>query len=87
MAAGLAPVAHASDGGGSIRVPSSCCGLVGLKPSRGRIPQPVAAWEHATVEGAITRYVRDAALLLDAMSVPDSLVWYQAPPPRRPFLD
>jgi amidase len=87
VAAGLAPVAHASDGGGSIRVPSSCCGLVGLKPSRGRIPQPVAAWEHATVEGAITRYVRDAALLLDAMSVPDPLVWYQAPPPRRPFLD
>lgn len=87
VAAGLAPVAHASDGGGSIRVPSSCCGLVGLKPSRGRIPQPLAAWEHATVEGAITRYVRDAAALLDAMSVPDPLVWYQAPPPRRPFLD
>ncbi|MGW3967056.1 amidase [Amycolatopsis sp. NPDC005003] len=87
VAAGLAPVAHASDGGGSIRVPSSCCGLVGLKPSRGRIPQPVAAWEHATVEGAITRYVRDAAALLDAMSVPDRLAWYQAPAPRRPFLD
>jgi amidase len=87
VAAGLAPVAHASDGGGSIRVPSSCCGLVGLKPSRGRIPQPVAAWEHATVEGAVTRYVRDAAALLDAMSVPDPLVWYQAPAPRRPFLD
>lgn len=87
VAAGFAPVAHASDGGGSIRVPSSCSGLVGLKPSRGRIPQPVAAWEHATVEGAITRYVRDAALLLDVMSVPDPLVWYQAPPPRRPFRD
>ncbi|SEC56708.1 amidase [Amycolatopsis tolypomycina] len=87
VAAGLAPVAHASDGGGSIRVPSSCCGLVGLKPSRGRIPQPVAAWEHATVEGAITRYVRDAAALLDVMSVPDRLAWYQAPAPRRPFLD
>lgn len=87
VAAGLAPAAHASDGGGSIRVPSSCCGLVGLKPSRGRVPQPVAAWEHATVEGAITRYVRDAALLLDVMSVPDPLVWYQAPAPRRPFLD
>lgn len=87
VAAGLAPVAHASDGGGSIRVPSSCSGLVGLKPSRGRIPQPVAAWEHATVEGAITRYVRDAAVLLDVMSVPDPLVWYQAPPPRRPFAD
>ncbi|QFU89809.1 amidase [Amycolatopsis sp. YIM 10] len=87
VAAGFAPVAHASDGGGSIRVPSSCCGLVGLKPSRGRIPQRVAAWEHATVEGAVTRYVRDAAALLDVLSVPDRLAWYQAPAPRRPFLD
>lgn len=87
VAAGFAPVAHASDGGGSIRVPSSCCGLVGLKPSRGRIPQPFAAWEHATVEGAICRYVRDAAALLDAVSVPDRLAWYQAPAPQRPFLD
>lgn len=87
VAAGFAPVAHASDGGGSIRVPSSCCGLVGLKPSRGRIAQPVSAWEHATVEGAVCRYVRDAAALLDVMSVPDRLVWYQAPAPRRPFLD
>lgn len=87
VAAGLAPVAHASDGGGSIRMPSSCCGLVGLKPSRGRVPQSVAAWEHATVEGAITRYVRDAAALLDVMSTPDPLVWYQAPAPHRPFTE
>lgn len=85
VAAGLAPVAHANDGGGSIRMPSSACGLVGLKPSRGRIPQLVAAWEHATVEGAITRYTRDAAALLDAMSVPDRLAMYQAPAPERPF--
>jgi amidase len=47
----------------------------------------VAAWEHATVEGAITRYTRDAAALLDVMSVPDPLVWYQAPRPERPFAD
>jgi len=85
VAAGLAPVAHANDGGGSIRMPSSACGLVGLKPSRGRVPQLVMAWEHATVEGAITRYTRDAAALLDAMSVPDRLAMYQAPPPERPF--
>jgi amidase len=85
VAAGLAPVAHANDGGGSIRVPSSACGLVGLKPSRGRVPQFMMGWEHATVEGAITRYTRDAAALLDVISVPDRLAMYQAPPPERPF--
>lgn len=87
VAAGLAPVAHASDGGGSIRMPSSSCGLVGLKPSRGRVPQYVPSWEHATVEGAITRHVRDAAALLDAMAVPDPHTMYQTPAPERPFAD
>ncbi|MFI7006515.1 amidase [Streptomyces sp. NPDC050145] len=87
VAAGLAPVAHASDGGGSIRMPSSACGLVGLKPSRGRVPQYAASWEHATVQGAITRTVRDAAALLDVMSTPDDLVMYRAPAPERPFAD
>ncbi|MGW6395665.1 amidase [Streptomyces sp. NPDC055103] len=87
VAAGLAPVAHANDGGGSIRMPSSSCGLLGLKPSRGRVPQQVPGWEHATVEGAITRTTRDAAALLDAMSVPDRLAMYQAPAPDRPYLD
>ena len=87
VAAGLAPVAHANDGGGSIRMPSSACGLVGLKPSRGRVPQFVTGWEHATVEGAITRYTADAAALLDVMSAPDRLAMYQAPPPERPFAD
>ncbi len=66
-------------------MPSSACGLVGLKPSRGRVPQFVMGWEHATVEGAITRYTRDTAALLDIMSVPDRLAMYQAPPPERPF--
>jgi amidase len=87
VAAGLAPVAHANDGGGSIRMPSSACGVVGLKPSRGRVPQAVMGWEHATVEGAITRYTRDAAALLDVLSVPDRCAMYQAPPPERPFAD
>jgi amidase len=87
VAAGLAPVAHANDGGGSIRMPSSACGVVGLKPSRGRVPQLLMGWEHATVEGAITRYTRDAAALLDVLSVPDRLAMYQAPPPERPFAD
>jgi len=85
VAAGMAPVAHASDGGGSIRVPSSACGLVGLKPSRGRVPQEVLAWEHSTVEGAIARTVADAAAVLDAMSEADRLAWYAAPSPERPF--
>jgi len=87
VAAGLAPVAHANDGGGSIRVPSSACGLVGLKPSRGRVPQLLMGWEHSTTEGAITRYTRDAAALLDVISVPDPLAMYHAPPPDRPFAD
>ena len=87
VAAGLAPVAHANDGGGSIRMPSSACGLVGLKAGRGRVPQQIPGWEHATVEGAITRTVRDAAALLDVMSVPDRLAMYHAPAPERPFAD
>ncbi|WP_308404018.1 amidase [Streptomyces rhizosphaericus] len=87
VAAGLAPVAHGNDGGGSIRMPSSCCGLLGLKPSRGRVPSYVPTWDHAVVEGAITRTTRDAAALLDIMSVPDRLAMYQAPPPERPFAD
>jgi amidase len=85
VAAGLAPVAHASDGGGSIRVPASSCGLVGLKPSRGRVPMRVAGWEHAATDGAETRTVRDAAAVLDAISAPDPLAMYNAPRPSRPF--
>lgn len=87
VAAGMAPLAHASDGGGSIRVPSSCTGLVGLKPSRGRVPQSVVGWEHSTVEGAITRTVGDAAAVLDVMSGQDPLAWYSAPDPALSFAD
>ncbi|MGI5132314.1 amidase [Pseudonocardia sp. CA-107938] len=85
VAAGLAPVAHASDGGGSIRVPASSCGLVGLKPSRGRVPVRVAGWEHAATDGAETRTVRDAAAVLDVIGTPDPLAMYNAPRPSRPF--
>lgn len=64
MASGVAPLAWGSDGGGSIRVPAACCGIVGLKASRGRIPVD-RPWDSVGTEGPLTRTVRDAALLLD----------------------
>jgi amidase len=69
VAAGIVPLAHASDGGGSIRIPASCCGLFGLKPSRGLVPgtQPPGVGELA-VDHAVSRSVRDSALLLDCMT-------------------
>ena len=87
VAAGMAPVAHGNDGGGSIRIPSSCCGLVGLKPSRGRVPSLSFGWEGAAVEGALTRTVADAAAMLDVMAGPDPFAWYSAPAPARAFAD
>jgi amidase/6-aminohexanoate-cyclic-dimer hydrolase len=68
VAAGIVPLAHASDGGGSIRIPASCCGLFGLKPSRGRVPRatPASAGELG-IDHAISRSVRDSALLLDLL--------------------
>jgi amidase len=79
-------VAHGNDGGGSIRIPASCCGLVGLKVSRGRVPSLVKAWEGGVVEGVVTRDVADTAAVLDATSAPDRYQWYNAPAPERPFL-
>jgi len=82
-------MAHASDGGGSIRIPASCCGLFGLKPTRARNPMGPDAgegWSGASVGHAITRSVRDSAALLDATSGPDVGDPYWAPPPAGPFL-
>jgi amidase len=86
-AAGMFPLAHANDGGGSIRIPASCCGLVGLKPSRGRVPRLSQSWLGAVVEGAVTRTVADAAAVLDVLAGPDPHAWYNAPAPTRPFLE
>ena len=90
VAAGVMPAAHATDGGGSIRVPASCCGLVGLKVSRGR--NPVAdgrteGWNGLGVSHAVTRSVRDTAALLDATHGPELGSRYVAPPPVGTFLE
>jgi amidase len=85
VAGGMFPIAHANDGGGSIRIPAAYCGLVGLKTSRGRIPRRAQTWMGAVVEGAITRTIGDAAAALDVMAGPDPLAWYNAPAPQRPF--
>jgi amidase len=88
VAARMVPVAGASDGGGSIRIPASECGIVGLKPSRGRISfAPVAGefWHGLATEGVVSRSVRDSAALLDILSGPEPGDPYFAPPPERPF--
>jgi amidase len=85
VAAGMFPIAHANDGGGSIRLPASYCGLVGFKPSRGRVPRLAQGWLGAVVEGVEARTVADAAAVLDATAGPDANAWYNAPAPARRF--
>ena len=90
VAAGMHPIAQGSDGGGSIRIPSACCGIVGIKPSRGRItfaPQSGEGWGGFSTTGPMARTVRDAALLLDAMAGHAHGDPYAAWPNARPFLD
>ena len=89
VAAGMLPMAHATDGGGSIRIPASACGLFGLKPTRARNPAGPDAgegWSGASIGHAVTWTVRDSAALLDATSGPDVGDPYWAPPAARPFL-
>jgi amidase len=87
VAAGMFPVAHASDGGGSIRIPASCCGLVGLKPSRGRVASTVPGWQGMATEGALARTVADTAAVLDVISAADPYAWGNAPRAERRFAD
>jgi amidase len=89
VAARLVPMAHANDGGGSIRIPASCCGLFGLKPTRARNPHGPDfgdIFSGLVIDHAVTRSVRDSAALLDATAGPDIGDPYWAPPPTRPFL-
>jgi Asp-tRNA(Asn)/Glu-tRNA(Gln) amidotransferase A subunit family amidase len=87
VAAGIVPAAHASDGGGSIRIPAACCGLFGLKPTRARVPvgpEVGEGWSGMSTVHAVSRSVRDSAALLDVAQGPAPGDPYWAPPPERP---
>jgi amidase len=79
VAAGIVPIAHGGDGGGSIRIPASCCGIFGFKPSRGLNPNGPDCTEHwrgLAVEHVLSRSVRDSAAMLDVTAGPDPMAWY-----------
>jgi amidase len=85
VAAGLVPMAHANDGGGSIRIPASFCGLVGLKPTRGRVPVPARLDARIACDLVVSRSLRDVATALDAIHGNEPGDPWLAPPPARPF--
>lgn len=85
VASGMAPIAHASDGGGSIRIPSSCCGLVGMKAGRARVPNDLVEIEGFSTNGVVARTVADAAAAFDVLAVVDPYSWYAAPQPTEPW--
>lgn len=85
VAAGMAPIAHAEDGGGSIRIPASCNGLVGLKPTRGLVTNAVVEVEGLGTGGVLTRSVADTAAVLDVLARHDPAAWWSPPTPRASF--
>jgi amidase len=86
VASGMVPLAHGSDGGGSIRIPASCCGLVGLKPSRGRVSRgPEQGDDFLVQDGVLTRTVAETAELLDVLAGYETGDATWAPPPAEPF--
>ncbi|MFK8020431.1 MAG: amidase [Pseudomonadales bacterium] len=90
VSAGILPAANASDGGGSIRIPASCCGLFGMKPTRARTPLGPDRFEGGngqSVVHAVTRSVRDSALILDISQGSETGAPYHAPAPERPYLE
>ncbi|HEY0914042.1 MAG TPA: amidase [Solimonas sp.] len=90
VAAGIVPMAGANDGGGSIRIPAACCGLFGLRPSRGRVPlgpRMGEAWEGANSDLVVSRSVRDSAAMLDALQGPDLGAPFEIRAPERPYMD
>ena len=90
VASGALPMAHGNDGGGSLRIPASCCNLFGLKPSRGRVPvgpDYQEIWHGFVCDHVVSRTVRDSAATLDAVREPEPGALYWTPPPDRPYLE
>jgi amidase len=88
VAAGMVPIAHASDGAGSIRYPAAHCGLFGLKPQRDRVPiNPRGHWLGMSMNGCVSRTVADTALFLDAVTAGGPWSQTAPPPPERPFAE